>query len=54
MKNRAHKGLVTEREIERYCLSTVKLLIKIHERTDEAQSKKQQKKKKPTALLVPE
>ncbi len=46
MKNGDKKKLAVEKEIERFCQGTAKILTKIYERIDEDQSKQQKKKKK--------
>jgi hypothetical protein len=54
MKNGDKKGLDIENEIEQFCQGTEEVLTKIHERIDEEQTQKQQKKKKTPALATSE
>ncbi|MCK5511928.1 MAG: hypothetical protein KAI96_03925 [Thermodesulfovibrionia bacterium] len=43
MKNGGKRKLAIEKEIERFCQGTAKVLIKIYERIDEEQSKQKKK-----------
>ncbi len=51
MKNSGKREPAIEKEVEQFCQGAAKVLTKIHDRINEQQPKKQQKKKKPTVYI---